>query len=34
MKSEMCGYKELDVDTWNVLMFGKFFFQKWDSFNF
>jgi hypothetical protein len=33
VKSEMCGYKELDVDVWNVLMFDKFIFQEWDPSN-
>jgi hypothetical protein len=34
MKSEVHGYMELDVDAWNVLVFGKFFFQQWDPSNF
>ncbi len=33
VKSEMCDYKELDVDVRNVLMFGKFIFQEWDPLN-
>ncbi len=27
MKCEMCDYRELDVDVWNVLMFDKFLKQ-------
>lgn len=33
MKNEVCGYSELDVYAWNVLMFRMFsifFFQEWD----
>jgi hypothetical protein len=25
MNSEVCDFKELDVDVWNVLVFDKFF---------
>jgi hypothetical protein len=35
MKTEVHHYMELDVDAWNVLVFGKFFFfQQWDPSNF
>jgi hypothetical protein len=28
MKNEVCDYRELDVDVWNVLMFDKYFFKN------
>jgi hypothetical protein len=28
MRSEIYGYRELDVNAWSVLVFGKFCFSK------